>query len=277
VILPNEVVIDDDNYTKFLRPGGFGLIPRPMDAYPVGSYATSVTYEAIKDALPLIPWADMPELIRERVSKKMQISDLRNVGLDGGKAPNFHQGNSNFCWFYAAAHGLMLSRVMDNLPYVRFSPHAGGCKIKGFANRGGWSAHAAEFIAERGCPTVKTWPHQSWSRSNDNAETWAEAQLYRTTEGWIDLDAPEYNRDLSKQQTLTLLIYGIPCPVDIMQMGHAMCAMDAVDAYPSKSATDPSRYGIRVLDSYPQDTRILTQSMSTPSNACGMRAPLIVA
>lgn len=274
MIQNGEIVVTDDNLDKHVTHSG--LVARPMEQYPVGGYSTSVTYGAIKDKLPLIPWADMPELIRERVAKKMQISDLRATGMpDGSKVPNFHQLNSNFCWAYSAVHGMMLSRVMGNLPFVRFSPHAIGCKIKGFRNQGGWSAHAAEFISKNGCPTVEKWPHASWSAQNDNAATWAEAQLYKTTEGWIDLDAPVYDRDLSKQQVLTLLLYGIPCPIDVMVLGHAMCAMDAVDAFPNKAANDPDRYGIRELDSYENDVRVLTGRSARPDNACGMRAPLL--
>lgn len=276
MIKPGEIVVTDDNLDQHIVNGG--LVARPLDQFPIGSYASSVTYGAVKDKIPLIPYADMPELIRERVSKKMQISDLRATGMpDGSKVPNFHQLNSNFCWCYAAVHGMMLSRVMSNLPFVRFSPHALACKIKGFKNEGGWSAHAAEKVSTIGCPSVAKWPANSFSRAYDTAETWKEAQLYRTVEGWIDLDAPVYDRDLSKQQVLTLMIYGIPCPVDIMPMTHAMCGMDAVDAFPSKSPNDPDRYGIRVLDSYPNDVRVLTGRSSRPDNACGMRAPLFSA
>lgn len=274
MIQSGEIVVTDDNLDKHITNDG--LVARPLDLHPVGSYASSVTYGAIQDKLPLIPYADMPELIRERVAKKMQISDLRATGmLDGSKVPNYHQLRSNFCWCYSAVHGMMLSRVMNGMPFIRFSPHALACKIKGFKNEGGWSAHASEELSKRGCPTVDKWPHASFSRQYDNAETWKEAQLYKTIEGWIDLDAPIYDRDLSKQQVLTLMIYGIPCPIDVMSMGHAMCGMDAVDAFPSKSANDPDRYGIRVLDSYPQDVRVLTGRSARPDNACGMRAPLL--
>jgi hypothetical protein len=277
MIQPGEVVIDDDNYEKFLQLSGYGLIPRNFETHPTGGYSTSVTYGAVRDTLPLIPFADMPELIAERVAKKMQLSDLRAVGLNGSKVPHLQQGNSNFCWAYGAAHGLMLSRIVANLPYVELSPHSIACKIYGFANRGGWSAHASEFIAKNGCQTTKTWAMRSWSRANDNAAAWQDAQLYKTTEGWIDLDAPHYDRDLSFQEVLTLLIYGIPCPVDYNWWGHAVCAMDAVDAFPSLPATDPSRYGIRILNSHPTDIAVLTKGKARPDNACGMRAPLIVA
>lgn len=273
MIQNGEIVVTDDNLDQHILNDG--LVARPLDMYPVGGYASSVTFDAVKDKIPLIPWSDMPDLIREKVAKKTQISDLRATGMpDGSKVPNFHQLNSNFCWCYSAVHGMMLNRVMSGMPFVRFSPHALACKIKGFANVGGWSAHAAEVLSERGCPTVAKWPHASFSRQYDNAETWKEAQLYRSVEGFIDLDAPIYDRNLTKQQTLTLMIWGIPCPIDVMSMGHAMCGMDAVDAFPSKSASDPDRYGIRVLDSYPNDVRVLTGRSARPDNACGMRCPI---
>lgn len=278
MIQSHETVITDDNYHGFLRRGGYGLIPRDMQSFPTGGYSSCVTYIAVRDKIPLIPWSDMPGMIAEKVAKKTQISDMRNVGMaDGSKVPHLQQGNSNYCWFYAATHGLMLNRILYNQPYVLFSPHAGACKMKNFANQGGWSAHAAEWISKNGVPTVDKWPHQSRSKQYDNAETWKEAQLYRTTEGFIDLDSPHYDRDLSFQEVLTLMIYGIPCPVDFNWWTHAVLGMDAVDAFPSRPANDPLRYGMRILNSHPNDVQVLTGKKAQPDNACGMRAPVLSA
>jgi hypothetical protein len=274
----NEPVIDDDNFHSVVQPGGYGLVPRDMSAHPTGSLDGCVTYGAIKDEIPLVPWSDMPTLIAEKVAKKTLTSDIR-LAMPGGPFTNLDQGNSNFCWAYASTHAMMICRMLASLPTIYLSGHAVGYKIKGGRNQGGWSAHSAEFIMKNGVPSVNAWPAQSWSSSLNNDTTWNEAKKYRFAEGFIDLDAPEYDRDLSFQQLLTLLIWNIPCPIDLNWWGHAILAVDPVDAFPNLPATDPSRYGVRILNSWKnwgdRGMGVLTKSKARPDNACGMRAPLL--
>lgn len=274
----NEPVIDDDNFHSVTQLGGYGLVPRCFDTHPTGSLDGCVTYGAIKDDIPLVEWADMPALIAEKVSKKTLTSDIR-LAMPGGPFTNLDQGNSNFCWAYASTHAMMISRMLASLPTVYLSGHAVGYKIKGGRNQGGWSAHSAEFIMRNGVPSVNAWPAQSWSSSLDNDATWAEAKKYRFAEGFIDLDSPHYDRDLSFQQVLTLLIWNIPCPIDLNWWGHAVLAVDPVDAFPNLPANDVNRYGIRILNSWKnwgdRGMGVLTKSKARPDNACGMRAPLL--
>ena len=274
----NEPVIDDDNYHLVTKIGGYGLVPRDFSLHPTGSLEGCVTYGAIKDQIPLVEWADMPGLIAEKVAKKTLTSDIR-LAMPGGPFTNLDQGNSNLCWAYASTHALMIARMLCNLPTVYLSGHAVGYKIKNGRNQGGWSAHSAEFIMKNGVPSVNKWPAQSWSASFNNEATWEEAKQYRFAEGFIDLDAPVYDRDLSFQQLLTLLIWNIPCPVDYNWQSHAVLAIDPVDCYPNLPATNPRRYGVRILNSWKnwgdRGTGVYTQNKAVPDNACGMRAPLL--
>ena len=274
----NEPVIDDDNYHLVTKIGGYGLVPRDFSLHPTGSLEGCVTYGAIKDQIPLVEWADMPGLIAEKVAKKTLTSDIR-LAMPGGPFTNLDQGNSNLCWAYASVHALMIARMLCNLPTVYLSGHAVGYKIKNGRNQGGWSAHSAEFIMKNGVPSVNKWPAQSWSASFNNEATWEEAKQYRFAEGFIDLDAPIYDRDLSFQQLLTLLIWNIPCPVDYNWQSHAVLAIDPVDCYPNLPATNPRRYGVRILNSWKnwgdRGTGVYTQNKAVPDNACGMRAPLL--
>lgn len=281
MIRPNDFVITEDNYIERCRINetqqAFGLIPRPMESHPVGSYAASRTYGSIRDELPLIPWSDMPERIKELAATKSLLSDYRNVTLNGQPFPALNQGNSNFCWAYASVGAVMMLRASHNLQCVRLSGHAVGCKIKGFRNQGGWSAHSTQFITENGVPSVLTWKEQSFSQANDTSQAWEEAKLFRIVEGWIDVDSPVYDRDLSFQQVLTLLINRVPVPSDFNWWGHAVVAIDPVDVYPSKPANDPSRYGVRILNSWSDSygergTAVLTGKKAVPDNAVGPRA-----
>lgn len=274
----NEPVIDDDNFYSVLQPGGYGLVPRDMSSHPTGSLDGCVTYGAIKDEIPLVPWSDMPDLIAEKVSKKTLTSDIR-LSMPGGPFTNLDQGNSNYCWAYASVHAMMICRMLASQPTIYLSGHAVGYKIKNGRNQGGWSAHSAEFIMQNGVPSVNKWPAQSWSAGFNNEATWTEAKQYRFAEGFIDLDSPHYDRDLSFQQVLTLLIWNVPCPVDFSWWSHAVLAVDPVDAFPNLPASDPNRYGVRILNSWARwgdrGMGVLTKSKARPDNACGMRAPVL--
>lgn len=278
---PRDFVITDDNYIERCRINeaqqSFGLIPRPLESHPTGSYAGAVTYGAIKDELPLIPWADMPDRIKELEATKSRLSDFRNAGAGGMPIPSLSQGSSNFCWAYTSVAAVLALRAANNLPYIRLSGHAVGCKIKSFRNQGGWSAHSMQFISEHGVPSVHTWKEQSFSPSFDKPETWEEAKLFRIAEGWADLDAPIYDRDMSFQQVLTMLINRIPVCADFPWWTHAVCLLDPVDSFPQKPANDPSRYGVRLWNSWSDSygdrgTAVLTGNKAVPGNAVAPRA-----
>jgi hypothetical protein len=262
-ILRTDHVITDGDLLD--QSHGKGLIPRDFSVQPIGSLFGSKTFDAIRDELPLIPFADMPEL-----------SDIRNRGDRGKPIPSLNQGQSNFCWAYASCSAAILLRAVANLPYVRVSAHAVGCKIKNFANQGGWSAASTQFIFENGVPDTGHWIERSFSRDNDKPETWENAKLHKFGEAYVDLDAPIYDRDMSFQQVLTCLLCNIPCPVDYNHWSHAVCGMDAVDVYPSKPATEPGRYGIRIWNSWGDSwsangTGVLIDSKAVPSNAVAPR------
>lgn len=261
---------------------GYGLVPRDYGAQPVGSIEGSRTFEQLNDELPLIPWAEMPERIAEMVASKSQLSDIRNRGNNGQMIPSLNQGSEGFCWMYSGTSAAMLLRARSGLPHVRLSGHAGGCIIKNFRNQGGWGAQGMEFLMQRGQPSVEFWPERSMARSNDNPRTWENAARHKILEGFIDLDDAVYDRNLSWQQVLTCLLCRIPLTMDFSWWRHSVCGMDAVDVNPSKPATDPNRYGVRIWNSWgdgygTKGTAVLTGSKARPDGATAPRAIVLAA
>jgi hypothetical protein len=278
-ILQYDYVIDESNASSRLQGGMTGLIPRNYNANPVGSYEGSTTFGKLNDELPLIPWEDMPGLIAEKIASKSQLSDIRNSAY-GSPMVSLDQNGEGFCWFYSGTIADLLLRALANMPYVRLSAHAGACKIKNFRNQGGWGAQGLDFIRQYGVPSVEFWPEKSMSRQYDNPATWENALLHRITEGFIDLDAPQYDRTLAKQQYLTCLLRNIPVIGDYNHMSHSVCLMDAVDAFPNKSPRDPSRYGERFWNSWRDSwgangTGVLIGAKSGPDGATAPRAAVV--
>lgn len=279
-IQATDFVIDDSNASSRLQGGTFGLIPRNYNANPVGSYEGSVTFGALNEELPLIPWEDMPGMIAEKIASKSQLSDIRNTAY-GSPMPSLDQNGEGYCWFYSGTGAIILLRAKANMPYVRLSAHAGAWVIKNGRNQGGWGAQGLDFQRERGVPSIEFWPEKSMDGKRYNTPaTWENAALHKVSEGFIDLDAAQYDRTLAKQQYLTCLLRDIPVIGDYNHMSHSVVLMDAVDAYPNKSPRDPSRYGERFWNSWTDNwgangTGVLIGSKSGPDGATAPRAVVV--
>lgn len=246
-----DFIIDESNWQDRcqVRPEGYGLIPRDYNAHPVGSMRGSVVMEAVAD-MPLIPMEEWPERIAEKVAKKNQISDIWRTANNGGPIPSLDQGNYGYCWAHSATSAAIALRAVANLPYVRLSAFAIACIIKNYRDQGGWGAQALDFIRERGVPSVEFWPEKSTDRSNDNPQTWENAKLHKIVEGWIDIQAAQYDRNLSIQQQGTCLLCNIPTIDDYNYWSHSVNGQDLVDVDKGLSARDPMRYGKRIKNSW---------------------------
>lgn len=280
MIQSTDFVIDDANALERASGGMTGLVPRNYSANPVGSYDGSTTFGKLNDELTLVPWEDMPDMIAEKTAAKSQLSDIRDIGNNGQPIPAYDQNGQGFCWFYSGTAALTLLRAKANMPYVRLSAHAGACKIKNFRDQGGWGAAGLDFQREKGVPSVEFWPEKSMSRQYDTTATWENALLHRVSEGFIDLDEAQYDRRLTFQQVLSCLLRNIPVIGDFNWWGHSVCLMDAVDVSPNKSNRDPSRYGVRILNSWTDNwgtrgTGVLTGSKAVPDGATAPRAVVV--
>lgn len=267
--LSSDFVIDDSNWQDHVQPveidgevKGFGAVRRDYSRNPLG-YAKGIEPFNI----PLIPWDEFPSRIKDMEQSQTRLSDLRKIGNAGGHVASLDQGTEGFCWAYSPASAIMIVRARDNLPHVRLSAHAVGCKIKNFRNQGGWNPQAVEYGIQHGYPDVEHWKEKSMSRSNDTPATWANAAKHQIIEGWMDMTPAFYDRNLSLQQLLTCLCLRIPCPIDLMWWRHSICAIDPVDADQSLRANNPKRYGWRFLNSWSDRYGVLGTGVVAGSKA----------
>ena len=135
----------------------------------------------------------------------------------------------------------MAARAIMNEPTVALSAYAVACIIKSFRDEGGWGAQSADFIAQRGVPSEQFWPQRSMDRANDNAKTWENAALHKINALWADLAVAQYDRNLSFEQEITLLLSNEPVVKDENWWGHSILGCDAVDGQ--------SSYGVMRSDS----------------------------
>lgn len=221
--MPREVLINDQNYTRFLQPyqpnaqGNHGLAPRDWNQNPYGSL-----YYAKPWNFPLIPRSEWQDRINDRTQRKAQLSDVRNRGMYGQPIPSRDQNGKGYCWAHSGVSAHLVARALMNEPYADLSAYAVACIIKGYRDEGGWGGDGVEFEATRGVPTSKFWPQQSMDKSNDNASTWADAAKHKYVE-WYDLD-PNAMLD----QLMTALLSNMPVVSDFNWWSHSVATIDAV-------------------------------------------------
>jgi hypothetical protein len=204
---------------------GHGLIPRPWAQHPVGSYASS---KATKIDIPVIDQSEWSERVKDKIAAKSQLSDIRLRANNGQPIPSRDQNGKGYCWAHSGTTAMLAVRAAANMPYADLSAYAVACIIKSYKDEGGWGAQGVDFQTERGIPTSEFWPQQSMNRSNDNSKTWENAKLHRWTEGWVDMEAAQYDRNLNFNQVVTCLLVNTPVVVDFNWWGHSVCALDAV-------------------------------------------------
>lgn len=255
-----EILFDDD--TPIIGPsvtdGARGLLPRD----PVQTVNAVSPFD-----IPLIPRVEWPERIRDMAENQSRLSDIILAGRNnGGKPlPSKQQNDPNsprgrprwgYCWFYAPTGAVEAIRAVMNVPHVALSAFAGAYTIKQKRDEGGWGALALDFIAERGIPTEEFWPNFAQGDAHNTTETWANAALHKVTESWADLKAPVYDRDLTLDQKMTLLLNRVPVVCDYMWWGHCVYSCDALDFNPSagtQGLSDVNRWGSYDRNSWGDD------------------------
>lgn len=235
MIHPNEHIITDTNFTRFVAPHvdelgtrKKGLVPRDWAKFPQGSLPGEVGMHEIAD-LPAFNPSDFPKLIQLQLDEGRRLSDFRAVkGPNKGMIPARDQNGKGYCWAHSGVSAHLLLRAAQGFDYEDLSAYGIACQIKNFADEGGWGAQGLDWQMQNGCPTSKTWPQQSMSRSNVNDAMKADAAAHKITEGFIDLAAPQYDRNMTVNQMITCLLLGIPVITDFNWWSHSVCAMDVV-------------------------------------------------
>lgn len=238
--MTNDIIIHDGNYTEFCTPQlvngerkGFGCVPRDWARDPAGSRPNM---KAVQFAtIPRAEWADR---IKDKVTAQSRLTDVRNGGADGKQIPSLDQGQWGYCWAHSTTHCNMLLRALANMKYNALSAFAVAATIKKGANDGGWGAQSADFIADKGQPTQEFWPQGDADyKKYANAAVWGNAAQHKTTEAWADMDVPQYDRKLTFEQVITLLLSNCPCVGDFNWWGHSVALLDAVNGATQRDKT----------------------------------------
>lgn len=257
------MIINDTTPDEVLYPRGMarGQEPRDWTATPLRAVV-----------FPVIPRSEWSARIKERKELKSRLVDIRRRGNGGQPIPALNQNPQGYCWAYSTVGCVQMVRAANNLPYVPLSAHSVACKIKNFRDEGAWGALSMDYIIEHGVVPQSLWPQASMSRSYDTATAWAEAKKYRIVEGWQDVAAPVWNRDLSVDQVATLLLTGTPVAADFNWWGHSVLLLDWDEV-------EPGSFGPIGLNSWGNEWGDLGEfklqgSRAVPDNAV---APRVVA
>jgi hypothetical protein len=200
--------------------------------------ADKATFRALPSEIILIPRAEWPARVAEKVAQKSQLSDIRLAGNNGQSIPSLDQGQVGYCWAHSTTHTEIIQRAVAHEPYVPLSAYAVAATIKKGADEGGWCGLSAKFARERGIPSQAKWPQGDRNyRQRDTPDVWADAALHKITEDYVDLAKAEYDQNLTFDQLATCLLLNVVCAVDFNWWSHSVCGLDLVDGNAQRDAT----------------------------------------
>ena len=216
------IIDDSPDGVAMAHPGsgvGYGAVPRDYDVQPEAMFDGP-------ESLTLDKPSDWDAIYDEQ---EEQQSSLEHLYLRGGQPAfvNLDQDGLPDCWMFSTAHAMMLSRLRDNQPLVRYNPHAGAVLLDQL--NGGWCGLSAQLAREKGLAVEGTgpgqWPGRSRSRSHDTPELRIEMAKHKSEEYWIDLTRKVYDQTLSTNALATCLNQRNPSPIDSGAWGHSICAL----------------------------------------------------
>jgi len=213
-----------------------GYVERDYRLYPAEMFAAPT-------AVKLIPRSEWSARIKERKLLKVGLRAIRETMADGKPHASYDQNGQGYCWSYSGIAADTYARGAAGMPYRRLSAHAVACKIKNFKDEGGWCGLSAEFLAKNGCPTVAEWPEKSMSRAYDTPATWEAAKLNRVADQVVDLTRAVYDRNLSFDLVVSLLLADVPVQVDFNWWSHSVCAIDVDEV-------EPGSFGLVIHNSW---------------------------
>jgi hypothetical protein len=239
--LLNELIIGDHNAHEHQvavidgEHKAKGLIPRDFNAHPPGSYASAP--RAV--SFDLIPRSEWPRIIAEKAAAESRLSDIRLAGNNRQPIPSLNQGQVGYCWAHSSTHAVIILRALANMPYVPLSAYSVAATIKKGRDEGGWGAQSLDFITQRGIVSQALWPQgdRNYQKYAGQQAVWDNAAAHKVAEGWVDLDAAQYDRNLSFDQEGTLLLSDVPVVKDENWWGHSILGLDLVDGTSHRYAT----------------------------------------
>lgn len=204
---------------------------KPSDILAFPKFGTAETSHTEQDEKYI--WGELWAVSSEPFSGNvfnLEVEDDHSYVAEGVGVHN--------CWAYSCTMVTMLARAIMNQPYVRLSGHMIGCLVKDYQDEGGWCGLSLEFVEKNGVASVATWKEKSMSRANDTPEMRADALLHKATHSWADMAASVYDRNLTEDQAMTLLLTRCPIQGDFNWWSHSVCLMDPVLVNEAHAACD---------------------------------------
>lgn len=224
-------VVDPRKQTTIGEPGLCGTLAPPND---------HKMPDVVSSAEPVqsIPYERWPELIRQQnedESSLYHVWQRSRIGV-------LNQGQSSYCWAFSSVAGLMLQREIEGRPFRRLSPSSVAAPIVGYTNRGYYIESALEGMRTQGAASEDFVPMLT-TNSRDFKGSWRED----AAKNRISI-ANAIPRDHQTQGSMLLM--GFPLVAALDWWGHAVLFLGVLDRYPSRPATDYTRYGILFLNSW---------------------------
>lgn len=259
--LTNPVIKDQ----VFLKTKGRGYVPRDYKESPREMWDPPTS-------LTKIPRTDWHDIIQDKKANKSNISDI----LIEKKVPCLDQGSVGYCWGHSSVGAVMAARAIANQPTVPLSAYAVCATIKKGRDEGGWCGLSAKFIREKGVPSQKLWPQgdRNYTKYQNDNSIWADAELHKSTEEWLDITRDVYDVQLTFEQLATCLLVNGPCPVDFNWWGHSVLACDLVEI-------ESNSFGILIRNSWGEGWGqnggfgVLRDNKAVPNSALCIRTTTI--
>lgn len=202
--------------------------------YPVGYREGSPCgYDYRVEQDEAVVWRRVRSITREAYN-----GSVHNIGVEEEHSYVAEGIAVSNCWAHSSTHAVTALRAMQGLPYVPLSAFSVAATIKKGADQGGWGAHSLDFISTRGVVSQALWPQGDRDyKKYDRPEIWANAALHKVSEGWIDMQAALYDRQLSFEQEVTCYLCRVPVVKDENWWGHSICGLDVVNGTSERDTT----------------------------------------
>jgi len=224
-------VVDPRKRSTIGEPGLCGTLAPPSDYEMPGVVASGAPVQAI-------PYERWPELIRQQnedESSLYHVWQRSRIGV-------LNQGQSSYCWAFSSVAGLMLQREVESRPFRRLSPSSVAAPIVGYTDRGYYIEAALEGMRTQGVASDDFVPMLT-TNSREFKGGWRDDAANNK----ISM-ATEIPRDHQTQGSMLLL--GYPLVAALNWWGHAILFLAVLDRYPSRPATDYTRYGVLFVNSW---------------------------
>ena len=224
-------VVDPRKQSTIGEPGLCGTLAPPSDYQMPGVVASGAPVQAI-------PYERWPELIRQQnedESSLYHVWQRSRIGV-------LNQGQSSYCWAFSSVAGMMLQREVEGRPFRRLSPSSVAAPIVGYTDRGYYIESALEGMRTQGVASDEFVPMLT-TNSRDFKGGWRDDAVTNK----ISM-ARSIPRDHQTQGSMLLL--GYPLVAALNWWGHAILFLAVLDRYPSRPATDITRYGVLFLNSW---------------------------